>query len=176
MPSASAKVLSRLHFHEPTSDSAHTEQPDRRRDVQLESLTSEQHRTWSRAAGHGQHARKRAMGWMRCKRTPCRSFSSLSPAVVLSQRLLLGFPHTAGAFWVFGSGAGGDGDGIGSGEGNGCGGLSGDGGDGDGGGGLGGGGGEGVGGVGGDGDGGGNGDGDGGGNGDSSGGDSGDDK
>eukprot|EP00964_Phaeocystis_antarctica_P132154 scaffold96187_cov56-Phaeocystis_antarctica.AAC.6 len=95
------------------------EQPDRRRDVQLESLTSEQHRTWSRAAGHGQHARKRAMGWMRCKRTPCRSFSSLGPAVVLSQRLLMGFPHTAGAFWVFGSGAGGDGDGIGSGEGGG---------------------------------------------------------
>ena len=78
---------------------------------------------------------------MRCKRTPCRSFSSLGPAVVSSQRLSLGFPHTAGAFWVFGSGAGGGGDGgdggdgIGSGEGNGCGGLSGDGGDGDGGGG-----------------------------------------
>ena len=72
-------------------------------DVQPESLMSEQHRTWSRAAGHGQHARKRAMGWMRCKRTPCRSSSSLSPGV-LSQRASVEFPHTAKAFWAFGSG------------------------------------------------------------------------
>eukprot|EP00964_Phaeocystis_antarctica_P088760 scaffold56498_cov75-Phaeocystis_antarctica.AAC.4 len=72
MASASAKVLSRLHFHKPAADSAHAEQPGRR-DIQLGSLMSEQHRTSSRAAGYGQHARKRAMGWMRCKRTSCRS-------------------------------------------------------------------------------------------------------
>ena len=86
-------------------------------DVQPESLMSEQHRTWSRAAGHGQHARKRAMGWMRCKRTPCSSYSSLSPGVLSqppSPPPSLGFPHTAKAFWLgaFGSG-GGDGGGDG---------------------------------------------------------------
>eukprot|EP00964_Phaeocystis_antarctica_P164858 scaffold143794_cov148-Phaeocystis_antarctica.AAC.1 len=61
MVSDSAKVLSALHPHEPAADSPHTEQPGRR-PIQFGSSVSEQHRTWSRAAGHGQHAHKRAMG------------------------------------------------------------------------------------------------------------------
>ena len=87
---------------------------------------SEQHRTWSRAAGHGQHARKRAMGWMRCKRTSCSSFKSLSPAV---SEHWPGLPHSTGRFWGgLGGGLGGEGEG----EGNGGGGLGGGTGGGDG--------------------------------------------
>ena len=62
MVSASAKVLPALHSHEPASDSPHTEQPSFLEAIQFGGLVSEQHRTWSRAAGHAQHRHKRAMG------------------------------------------------------------------------------------------------------------------
>eukprot|EP00964_Phaeocystis_antarctica_P098536 scaffold64541_cov70-Phaeocystis_antarctica.AAC.1 len=50
MASASARVLSRLHPHEPTADSPHTEQPGRR-PVQFGSSVSEQHRTSCSSSG-----------------------------------------------------------------------------------------------------------------------------
>ena len=73
-PSASAKSFLLWALQ---SDPTHTEQPALLNIQKVESWVSEQHRTWPRAAGHGQHIRKCAMGLMRCKRTPCSSSTSL---------------------------------------------------------------------------------------------------
>ena len=40
---------------------------------------------------------KRAMGWMRCKRTSCSSSTALSPAASVPHPKESGFPHTMGA-------------------------------------------------------------------------------
>ena len=92
MVSASVKVARLLqNLKGPAAclylEATHTEQPGGFcSSGQPGSRVSEQHLTWSRAAGHGQHARKRAAGWMRCKRTAYSSLTTLSPGIFVASQ------------------------------------------------------------------------------------------
>ena len=121
--SASVKFACLLHSEKgPVADfnlaPTHTEQPGSFQLLfQPGSWVSEQHFTWSRAAGHGQHARKRATGWMRCKRTANSPSSSLGPGIAASHLSWFSGrvdPHTTGAVGDGldggGEGRGGEGD------------------------------------------------------------------